>query len=676
MEVILPGCSSAPNTTCRCTTYSKADTRPPRRYKTHMPTALPASGSPMRRIGATPRHGCATSFKWSRRTLAIRLRLRLTTIKVPTSITTPGRLRTGARTSTGCARIVRSVVGRRVPLFVNTYEMKVAAASPVWAWGNWYQTNAYRIGAHDLADLDFATGLLQTQAQRPVMQAEFQAGWFQAAEDAAPRRSDPSNTTLALHELLRDGMHGVVNFPVQDTLYPAGWEVPWANWSYAWDAALTVDSHASARYAPTHAFGELIRRYGPLLARTHVAADAAIIWPPTLFRPSVLSNGDFAEFADATIATQRECNAHGIACTLVDLEDIDDRALRRYPPLLLPIVLTPKIIEGIEPWAYERIAKLRRDGRLVPDASSVKLQGRTRMVPDSTLLVADDGSYGFVDAVNPSDSVRTVGPLHIGLRHRSITLAPVRLAPHAARLIPVGLGVGSTTAYAAPRLQDPPPFADDSASALQSGRLRVAFAPRAGARISELDAGTGNVATSIGLLRDAVDPEPSPSARDYIAAYTHPLPAGTFNRAYACATSTARSSSFRCWYEAPDIPSGGAHFERRLALQRDQLLVAEQFEPHDPTSTVRLASISGFAFVAGDLAITSPDGNSLGVLHGTRFAWVGWRHGDVARIEMRQTRGAQLVTLVFARRSVELRLGVSSARDASEARRLLDAKQP
>ncbi len=571
---------------------------------------------------------------------------------------------------------VRSVVGPRVPLFVNTYEMKVAAASPVWAWGNWYQTDAYRIGVHDLADLDFATGLLQTQSQRPLMQAEFQAGWFQAAQDAVPRPSDPSNTTLALHELLRDGMHGVVTFPAQDTIYPAGWEVPWANWSYAWDAALTADLHASQRYAPTREFGELIRRYGPLLARTHVAADAAIIWPPSLFRPSMLNNGDFAAFADATIATQRECNARGIACTLIDLGYIDRLTLQQHPALLLPMVLSPKLRSKLEPWARERLAELRSDGRLRRDASSVKFEGSTRMVPDSTLLVADDGSYGFVDALNPSGSARTVGPFRVGLRHGSVTLAAVRLAGHSARLIPVGVHVPEAPAYPQPSRGDPPPFVDGSAKVLRTQHLRVAFAPQAGARISELDAGSGNVATTIGLLRDAIDPEPSPSTRDYISAYTHPLPAGTFNRPYDCATAVAPASSFRCRYDAPDIPAGGARFERRLAVQQNQLLVTEQFEPRDATSTARLVSISGFAFLPGDLTIASSDGETLGILHGTRLAWLRCRHGDVARIDVRQTRGAQLVTLVFARRTVELRLGIYSAFDPSEARRFIDAKEP
>ena len=106
------------------------------------------------------------------------------------------------------------------------------------------------------------------------MQSEFQAGWLQGADEGAPRPSDPSNTTLALGELLRDGAHGIVNFPVQDTIYPHGWEAPWANWSYAWDAALTSDLHASPRYAPTRG-----------LRRSHCADMEALLArrtsPPT-----------------------------------------------------------------------------------------------------------------------------------------------------------------------------------------------------------------------------------------------------------------------------------------------------------------------------------------------------------------------------------------------------------
>ncbi|HKE37088.1 MAG TPA: beta-galactosidase, partial [Candidatus Baltobacteraceae bacterium] len=233
---------------------------------------------------------------------------------------------------------VATVAGPRVPVFLNTFEMKVPAAAPAWSWGNWYQSDAYSIGAHDLAELDFATGLLQTQPHVPLMQAEFQAGWLQGADEGKPRPADPTNTTLALNELLRDGMHGIVNFPVQDTVYPPGWEVPWANWDYFWDAALTDDLQRSPRYDPTADFGETVRRYGPLLARTHPAFDAAIVWPPSLYRAKSLTNGDFAAFRDATLAMQRDCRSRRLNCALVDLTYDDDVWLRQYPKFVLPIV--------------------------------------------------------------------------------------------------------------------------------------------------------------------------------------------------------------------------------------------------------------------------------------------------------------------------------------------------
>jgi len=572
--------------------------------------------------------------------------------------------------------VVRSAAGPRVPVFVNTYEMKVPAASPAWAWGNWYQGGESEIGSHDLADLDFATGLLQTQAGFPVMQSEFQAGWFQSADEGAPRPSDPANTTIALHELLRDGVHGVVNFPLQDTIYPDGWEAPWANWSYAWGAALNVDLGASARYAPTAAVGAMLRRYGALLARTHVVNDAAIVWPPSLFTPKTLGNADFAAFADATIAMQRACATRGLTCTLVDLKPFDPRSPPHETPLLLPIVITPMLDAKMEPWARARIAALRRSGDLLRDASAVHARTGV-MTPGVTLLRADDDSYGFIAAINPSDEARTLGPFRIPLRRRSVILPAFRLAARDGTLVPIGLPMPGLRITASPSAVSPPGFAPPVTSLIQTDGITVAFGANAGARIAVFDAGTGNVATGIGLLRDAVDPESSPSSRDYIAAYTHPILAGTFNRAYDC-VGTVGDNTFvtTCTYEAPDLPRGGARFSRRYAIENGALVVSEEFEPHDSLSTARLKSISGFAFAPGDTLLVSSDANALGMLHGTRFTTLRWRSRDVARVVTRQTRGAQIVTLVFARRTIELRLAITTASDPAEARRLLDAKSP
>ncbi len=572
---------------------------------------------------------------------------------------------------------VASVAGSRVPLFVNTYEMKVPSASPAWAWGNWYQGGSYRIGPHDLADLDFATGLLQTQPHVPVMQAEFQAGWFQGADEGAPRPSDPSNTALALAELLRDGAHGVVNFPVQDTIDPHGWEAPWANWSYAWDAALTVDLRAGARYAPVRAFGDAIRQYGSLLARTHVAADASIVWPPSLFAPRRLNNEDFATLAAATGAMQRACNARGLNCPLVDLVAQNQRSPATMP-LLLPLPLSAGPMPRVTRAAAAELRALRAAGRLYVSASAVPLSTRYRRQANVTLLLADDSSYAFIAAINPSDERRRVAVGTVYLAGRSVAVAPFDLAARSGRILPVGVSAAAPSADPAPPRATPPPFRDADGTVIANAHLRVVFAPFAGARIAELDdAGGANAATSIGLLRDAVDPPPPVSPRDYIATYTHPLPAGTFNRAYSCARSDVFTTQrVTCAYDAPDLPAGGGRFQRTLTLAgaSSDVVVGESFAPRDSHSRAQLESISGFAFTAGDAVMISKSRSAIGVYHRGRVAVLRWRSGDVARTTLRTTRDAQIVTLVFARRSIELRLGVHTVRNAAEARELLDER--
>ncbi|HEY2554699.1 MAG TPA: amino acid permease, partial [Candidatus Cybelea sp.] len=493
---------------------------------------------------------------------------------------------------------VRAVVGPSIPLFINTYEMKVPSASPQWAWGNWYQSGSDRITAHDLADLDFATGLLQTQAALPVMQSEFQAGWLQGADEAVPRPSNAVSTSLALAELLRDGAHGIVNFPVQDTIYPHGWEAPWANWSYGWDAALTVDLQASKRYAPTRAFGDIVRRYGALLARTHVEADAAIIWPPTLFAPGSLSNDDFAVLAAATIAMQRSCNARGLACTLADVANGSANNART---LLLPLSASSALMQRASKNGAERIEQLRAAGRLAFDPASVRTP--TRKPPNVTILRANDSSYGFLIATNPGTGRRHFSAVRVSLFHRRVTVAAFTLPDGGARIVPVGVSAPPISAPPSPSFGTPPPFRDPEGTTLANSHLRVVLAPFAGARIAELGERRSNAATSIGLLRDATDPQPPVSLRDYIGTYTHPLPAGTFNRAYSCTNQdTPTTTRVSCSYDAPDLPQGGGTFTRTMSLTggSGELVVDEQMQPHDARSAARLESVSGFAFSAHD----------------------------------------------------------------------------
>lgn len=608
---------------------------------------------------------------------------------------------------------VQSTTGSRVPTFVNTWQMKVTADSPVWAWTNWYQSDAYRIGAHDRDQIDLSAGMVGTQSHEPIMVSEFQAGWLQGADENEPRPASPTNTALALSEFLADGAHGIVNFPVQDTIYPAGWEVPWANWAYAWDAALQDDLcgvEASPRYWPTAEFGTLIASAGGRLAETHPVYDVGIVWPPSLFVAGSQDNATIAHEADATLAMLQECHARGLICRLVDLRYGPVRGVAR---VILPIAVDLKAA-ALQPSARTALVRLKIQGRLIATLATVRsvLAGNRG---GASLLISDDGSFGFVVVSNWSTAPRAADPYSVRLGRHHFTVPPFTMAAGATRLVPLGLPplhpVAATQgivhcdwfgrvelfsfganqhAYAG---DTPGSVEIESSDALDDGTgtvllnnptLFAVLAPAAGARIAALDSnhvpdlqddGTFNVAASIGLLRDGIDPEPTPSSRDYIAAFTHPMPAGTFNRPYRCTSAHVGPpvASFTCVYDAPDLPAGGARFERTLSLgnANTEIVVDEQMTPRDPASTARLKSISGFAVSGSDVAIS---GASCFGVYDPLAHTVGrlcWRPDDLASYDVRQTRGAAILTLHFKRNDVEMRLGVFSAGSESQARALV-----
>jgi amino acid transporter len=240
----------------------------------------------------------------------------------------------------------------KTPLFINTYQMKVTASSPVWAMGNWYQSDALEIGEHDRAQLEFSTALLQTRPHQPVMLSEFQAGWLLGPQQVWPRPAQPQNTALALTTALGMGMRGVVLFPAQDTLYPSGMEAPFANAFYAWDAAIGLDGTHSPRYEPTAEIGNFVRTFGPALAASAPHLDAQIAWMPSAFFEQTVTQDDINAVADETIEGLRDCRLQSLACGLVDLRYADDAALLRTKILLLPA--------STKPLVPDVIAKLRR----------------------------------------------------------------------------------------------------------------------------------------------------------------------------------------------------------------------------------------------------------------------------------------------------------------------------
>ncbi|HUA09159.1 MAG TPA: beta-galactosidase [Candidatus Acidoferrales bacterium] len=425
---------------------------------------------------------------------------------------------------------VQATAGTRVPLFINTYQMKVTAATPVWAWGNWYQSDAYRIDDHDIEQLAFSIGLLQTQpGNKPLMTSEFQAGWLQGANETKPRASAPENTTIALHEMLQMGVHGIVNFPLQDTRNPAGYEAPWANWFYGWGAALDVNGNPSPRYGPTAAFGEFVRRYGALLVTMHPVVDRAVAW-----------RGD----AGATIAQLAQCRALALSCRLYD----------------------PRFQKA-------------------PHATGHSSSGGLR---DAALLVTAGGRRAILDVFNAGLGERDTARTSVVVGGRRYVIPPLHLAPGAAIDIPLGftpppahpiavlphatplpvawrtVAPGSAIAYELDVFHDEMPT-----YVLDNGVVRVVVSANAGARsfIYEDDRTGKNYFNTIGALRDDVPDPPTPSPRDYIAAYTHPIPAGTFNRPYDCRVlDSGTRAELRCTYTAPDLAPQPVRFEKSIVL--------------------------------------------------------------------------------------------------------------
>lgn len=495
--------------------------------------------------------------------------------------------------------VVHGVTGPALPTFINTYQMKVTASSPVWAWGDWYQSDAYAIGEHDRAQLEFSTGLLGTQRDRPVMVGEFQAGWLQQPDDIYPRPADPSNTLLALHTMLAQNARGIVSFPAQDTLAPAGMEAPFSNAFYAWDAALTIDGRASPRYAPVARFGELVAAYGSALAASRTVPDAAIVYATSALDETRVTNAVVAEIASATLEAQRACRHEGLACDLVDLRAIDAASLARYPIVFFPLPQSVTADSSLlhAPSIAKLAAYASRGGYVegaIPDgpivARALAATHRRRVVeglPGAVFARSEDPAFaGFLIATNYDDAAVVYANVRVqATPQEAVTLPRVALGARDAVTIPIrnppaprqpelvewhsagasfdGLMQTSGVAGAA----DGVPLRADArlvvagaahgavpvgsaivyaadlfedgrpVFVLQNALVRLVVSPSAGARsfVFEDLATHESPFTSVGAFRDDVALEPPLSTTDRIAKYTHDFPAGTFNREYACA---------------------------------------------------------------------------------------------------------------------------------------------
>src|SRR5579864_2522500 len=181
--------------------------------------------------------------------------------------------------------------GLDVPAYINPTDMRVSAAGegladPIGAMGQWYMPprkadgNGQRLlDDEDTSEIEFYTEELKTQPYFPPVMIEYQAGWYCPGDDDRPVDSPPVNTLLSSRLLIANGVHGFNYFPLQDTVTPAGYSVPWANRFYRWDAPLDVNGSDQPRASAVRRDGEFLETWGPWLAAAHKRADFGIVYP-------------------------------------------------------------------------------------------------------------------------------------------------------------------------------------------------------------------------------------------------------------------------------------------------------------------------------------------------------------------------------------------------------------
>jgi hypothetical protein len=178
----------------------------------------------------------------------------------------------------------------------------------------------------------------------------------------------------------------------------------------------------------------------------------------------------------------------------------------------------------------------------------------------------------------------------------------------------------------------------------------------AGARslVFEDKASGENLFTTIGALRDDVaQPEP-PSARDYIAKFTHPIPAGTFNRPYSATILTSGNrASAEFTYDAPDMPPHGALFDKIVTMMPDDegFTVDERvdFRGTDIPSTQAAVVRTSLAATPQTIVLAAPNGYGLFDPSKHRLVLVAWHAGDVTAHDLAQHADDALLMLTFAR---------------------------
>ena len=250
-------------------------------------------------------------------------------------------------------RGILEAAGLDVPAFINPDDMRVSAAGfglarPIGAMGQWYLQPSRDplagervLDAEDASTLEFFVEELKTQPAFPPVMIEYQAGWYAPGDDTRPPPVPAWSTLLSTRLLLAHGLHGLNHFPLQDTLFPAGYETPWTNRHYRWDAALSLNGFRQARTRAVERTGDLLDMWGSLLAASHKRADFGLVYPLGSFPQESLGKEEIAQVSQTILRLERLANLAGVASELLDPQYQPVEQLLRHAVVLLPVFDSP-----------------------------------------------------------------------------------------------------------------------------------------------------------------------------------------------------------------------------------------------------------------------------------------------------------------------------------------------
>jgi hypothetical protein len=238
--------------------------------------------------------------------------------------------------------------GLNVPVFINPTDMRVAASGsalrePVGVMGQWYmrpdaqtQTTVRSLTSEDAATIEFFTEELKTQPLFPPALIEYQAGWYAPADDDRAAENPPSNTLESSRLFLGNGLHGISYCPLQDTLTPATYSVPWANQAYLWGAALDTNGRPQRRSDAVKRNGDVMKQWGKQLAASHKRADFGLVYPIGAYSQTALATPDILRISGAVQKIERLAQLDHLASELLDPQYQSVDQLLRDPLVFLP----------------------------------------------------------------------------------------------------------------------------------------------------------------------------------------------------------------------------------------------------------------------------------------------------------------------------------------------------